>query len=243
MQRVRSRVSAWLDAPCCQLCCSREQPWYSLKELLQLQYPRNREVLPGARESFGLCPPPSQGAWNPLQMEDQSLGLRLTPATWHQMHGMMGTRGCLCFTAAKHKESPPKSPQSWPEVSWKQGMESPGGRRRRRCQHEELRWLLGQLWLRLAMPWEVPPGWALLDLVSMPWAWRRIMGTLKCWVQVRLPGAEPGLAESQQSKDLPSPEKKATITESSHSSSKVQPEPTEQRKFSGRTQIFDAGSN
>lgn len=44
----------------------------------------------------------------PPQMEDQSLGLRLIPPTWHQMHRTMGTNGCLCFTAAKHKESPQK---------------------------------------------------------------------------------------------------------------------------------------
>lgn len=69
------------------------------------------------------------------------------------------------------------------------------------------------------------------------------MGTLKCWVHERLPGAEPGLAESQPPEDLPSPKKKARVTESSRSGSKVQPEPVQQHKFSGRTQIVDAGSN
>lgn len=44
-------------------------------------------------------------------------------------------------------------------------MESPEGRRGRRSQHKELRWLPGRLWLRLAMPWEVPPTWALVDPV------------------------------------------------------------------------------
>lgn len=38
-------------------------------------------------------------------------------------------------------------------------MESPGGRRGRRSQDKESRWL----WL--AMLWEVPPGWALVDPV------------------------------------------------------------------------------
>jgi len=35
-------------------------------------------------------------------------------------------------------------------------MGSPGRRRERRSQHKELRQLLGRLWLRLAVLWEVP---------------------------------------------------------------------------------------
>lgn len=38
-------------------------------------------------------------------------------------------------------------------------------------------------------------------------------GSHRCWVQERLPGGEPGLAESQPPMDLSSPEKNATITE------------------------------
>lgn len=59
---------------------------------------------------------------------------------------------------------------------------------------------------------------------------------LKHWVQETSPGVEPGLAELQPPEDLPSPEKKATIT-----GSKVQPEPVEQSEFSGRTKYLMLG--
>lgn len=102
---------------------------------------------PGAERScqdlgrgLGCAHHPAEARGNPPQTEDQSLGLRLIPPTWHQMHRMMGTNGCLCFTAARHKESPKKSPRSWPKVSWKQGVESPGGRRGRRSQHKVAPW-------------------------------------------------------------------------------------------------------
>lgn len=42
-------------------------------------------------------------------------------------------------------------------------MGSPRRRKGRRSQHKELKWLLEQLWLRLAMPWEIPPCWALVE--------------------------------------------------------------------------------
>lgn len=43
LESARPRVSAWLDAPHCQQGNPEEQPWYSTKELLQPQHPK--EVL------------------------------------------------------------------------------------------------------------------------------------------------------------------------------------------------------
>ena len=156
LRRARSGVSARLDAPCYQQHCPGEQPWDSLKELLQPRHPRSREVLPGAGERFGLRPPPRRGVWKSPADGGSKPGTQADPTNVAADARVDGREGCLCFTAAKHKESPPKSPQSWSEVSWKHGMGSPGRRRERRSQHKELRQLLGRLWLRLAVLWEVP---------------------------------------------------------------------------------------
>lgn len=46
-------------------------------------------------KGLGCAHHPAEVCGNPLQMEDQSLGLRLIPPTWHQMQQTMGTNGHL----------------------------------------------------------------------------------------------------------------------------------------------------
>lgn len=46
-------------------------------------------------KGLGCAHHPTKVCGNPLQMEDQSLHLRLIPPTWHQMQQIMGTNGHL----------------------------------------------------------------------------------------------------------------------------------------------------